>query len=145
MKIVLRTKVDGHYQAVMAKFDIDLFKALEPKFGKMEIVEFTGSKKGDRVHIKFLSPIKADWVSNITEHGDDGNKAYFIDEGKVLPPGLKKWKHKHIVSRISESESEIIDDIYYEGWNPVVSILMYPILWLSFYPRKNIYRKYFSW
>ena len=69
MKIRLTTEVDGHYQEVMSRFDKKLFEALKPKFGKMEVLEFTGSEKGDVVRLKFLSPIKADWVSDIIEHG----------------------------------------------------------------------------
>ena len=66
MNIQIKTEVKGHYQAIMDQFDRRLFEALKPKGADMEIVEFTGSKKGDRVHIRFNSPIKAEWISNIT-------------------------------------------------------------------------------
>ena len=59
MKIRLTTEVDGHYTEVMSRFDKKLFEALKPKFGKMEVLEFTGSEKGDVVRLRFISPIKA--------------------------------------------------------------------------------------
>lgn len=144
MRIVIKTKVNGNYKDVMDGFDITLFEALKPKFGRMEIVQFTGSSKGDVVHIRFLSPLKADWISDITEDGTDDNRAYFTDVGRVLPPGLKKWKHLHEVKRISESESFIIDDINYRGLNPLLTVLLYPFLWWTFYSRKAKYHRYFN-
>ncbi len=144
MKIRLATEVDGHYQAVMARFDKKLFEALKPKFGKMEVVEFTGSKKGDVVRIKFIRPIKADWVSDIVEHGSDDHMAFFIDIGKTLPFPLAYWRHKHIVQKVSETRSLIIDDMTFKGRNFLFTLILYPALYISFYPRKKVYRKYFK-
>lgn len=144
MNIKLSTRVKGNYKDVMASFDRQLFEALAPKHVQMEIVEFTGSKKGDRVHIRFTSPIKAEWISVITENKIEDHQAYFTDEGTTLPMGLKYWKHKHLVKKISETESEIIDDITFKGSNALVTLAMYPGIYVSFYPRKNIYQKYFG-
>jgi len=144
MNIRIETVVTGNYKKIMAGFDLQLFKALAPKQAKMEIVEFTGSKKGDRVHIRFLSPLKADWISEITEDHKNEEEAYFIDEGTTLPFGLRYWRHKHIVKKVSDNESLIIDDITYRGANFFMSLLFYPGLYFSFYPRKKIYRSYFS-
>ncbi|MCB0581688.1 MAG: cyclase [Phaeodactylibacter sp.] len=144
MNIRLETKVKGNYKEVMARFDRKLFEALAPRQGEMEIVEFTGSKKGDRVHIRFLKPLKADWVSVIT--GDEVNEqeAYFIDEGVQLPFPLSFWRHRHIVRKMTEDTSCIVDDITFRGPNPVVTWLLYPVIFLGFYPRKRIYRNYFG-
>ncbi len=48
MNITLKTEVRGNYLKIMEHFDRDLFEALKPPFGEMQIVEFTGSKKGDQ-------------------------------------------------------------------------------------------------
>ncbi len=144
MNLKIKTLVDGHYKAVMAQFDLKLFEALKPPIGEMEIVEFTGSKQGDRVHIRFKSPLKAEWISEITEDFEDEKQAYFVDEGKVLPPGLTYWRHKHIVEKVTENSSHIIDDITFEGPNILVSALLYPGIFMGFYPRKRIYKKYFK-
>ena len=128
----------------MARFDRDLFEALAPRQPKMEIVEFTGSKKGDRVHIRFLQPLKVDWVSVITEDEINDAEAYFIDEGVQLPFPLNFWKHQHIVRKITEDTSCIIDDITFRGPNALMTLLLYPAIYLGFYPRKRIYRRYFG-
>lgn len=144
MHIRLETEVDGNYLEVMERFDLDLFEALKPAVGKMEVEQFTGSKKGDIVSLRFLSPVNARWVSKITEDGSDEKQAYFIDEGIELPFPLKYWQHRHIVQKVTTERSLIVDDITYRASNGLLSLLMYPVMYLSFYPRKKIYRRYFG-
>lgn len=144
MNIRFETKVKGHYKKVMQQFDRQLFEALKPKQGKMEIVEFTGSKKGDRVHIRFVQPIRAEWISIITEDGENEKEAYFIDEGTTLPYPLAYWQHKHIVRKIDEDHSLIIDDITFKAKNRLLTNLMYPAIYLGFAPREKIYQEYFK-
>ena len=144
MNIQLRAKVKGNYLKVMERFDLQLFEALKPKGAKMEIVAFTGSKKGDKVHLRFLSPIKTEWISHIVEDGANEQEAYFIDEGVVLPPGINYWRHKHIVRKIDEAHCEIIDDMTFKGPNFLVSLFLYPAIFIGFYPRKKIYQSYFG-
>ena len=144
MNIKLTAEVKGNYRDIMQRFDRQLFEALAPKQGKIEIVKFTGSKKGDQVHLRFLSPIRADWISDITEDGVDEEEAYFVDEGVKLPFPLRYWRHKHIVRKLTENTSLIVDDITYRGPNKLVSVLMYPAVYAGFYPRKSIYQDYFG-
>ena len=144
MNIQLKTKVDGNYQDIMRLFDRNLFEALKPKNAKMEIVAFTGSKKGDKVHLRFVSPIKAEWISEITEDGENEKETYFIDEGVKLPFPLSSWKHKHVVRKITENSSYIIDDMTFEGINSFFTLFLYPALYIAFYPRKSIYKSYFK-
>ena len=144
MKVRFQTKVKGNYKDVIAAFDRKLFEALKPKMAKMEIVEFTGSKKGDRVHIRFTSPIKAEWISLITEDGADQSEAFFVDEGVKLPFPLTYWRHKHLVQKISEDSSYIIDDITFKAKNSLLTYLLYPAIYLGFAPRKKIYQQYFG-
>lgn len=128
----------------MERFDRELFEALTPPVGKIEVVEFTGSKEGDQVHLKFIRPIKAEWISRITEHGEDQKRSYFIDEGVSLPPGLTYWKHEHIVEDIDGKNCAIIDRIHFRSYFFVFSLLMYPFLFFTFYPRKKQYKAYFG-
>jgi len=144
MKLVLKTKVAGNYLEVIDRFDLDLFTALKPKGANMEIVQFTGSKKGDIVDIQFHSPLKAKWISKITEHGSNDEMAYFIDEGDVLPFPLKKWTHRHIVEKVNETHCLIVDDIYFSSGYKFFDFFIYPGILLGFLPRKKIYRKYFG-
>lgn len=144
MNIKFETEIKGNYKEVIKRFDLKLFEALKPKHAKMEIVEFTGSNKGDRVHIRFVSPVKMEWISVITEDEINEEEAYFTDEGKQLPFPLTYWKHKHIVRKISEDRSLIIDDISFKAGNKLMSMMMYPAIYLGFAPREKIYQSYFG-
>jgi ligand-binding SRPBCC domain-containing protein len=144
MNLILKTEVQGNYRNVIAAFDHRLFEALKPPVGKMEIVEFTGSKKGDRVHIKFHTPFKADWISEIVEDEITDDRAWFVDVGVKLPWPLTSWSHHHIVEKIDQDKSMIIDDISFTGSNFILSWLLYPAIFLGFYPRKKIYKEYFE-
>jgi ligand-binding SRPBCC domain-containing protein len=143
MNMQIKTPVDGNYKDVMRQFDRKLFEALKPGGADMEIVEFTGSKKGDVVHLQFHSPIKAEWISRITDDGENEKEAYFVDEGSKLPFPLAYWKHKHIVRKITEDTSYVIDDITFEGSNFIFTFLLYPAIYAGMYLRKKIYKDYF--
>lgn len=144
MNIVIKTKVHGHYLEVMDQFDRPLFEQLVPPFVQVQLEEFTGSKTGDQVKIRFLFPMKASWYSDIVDHGSNSQMAHFVDEGTLLPPGLRYWRHKHIVERLSETESLIVDQIEYRGIGILGTILMYLPLWFTFLLRKPIYRSFFN-
>ena len=144
MKIRFETRVKGYYKEVMKRFDRDLFEALKPKQGDMEIVEFTGSEPGDKVHIRFNSPVKAEWISHITEREINEKEAFFTDEGVRLPFPLSYWKHRHVVQKITEDRSCIIDDITFKGSNWLMTQILYPAIFAGFFPRKKIYRNYFG-
>lgn len=144
MNVTIKTSVLGNYKKVMASFDKDLFEALKPPIGQIEIVEFTGSSKGDKVHIRFLKPIKAEWISDIVEDSITNDKAWFVDVGTTLPWPLATWTHRHIVEKIDEERSMVIDDMSFTGSNIIMTLLLYPAIWLGFYPRKKIYKQYFE-
>ncbi len=144
MNIQLKTKVNGNYKDIMRRFDRKLFEALKPRNADMEIVEFTGSEKGDKVHLRFHSPIKTEWISHITESGENEKEAFFIDEGVELPFPLSFWKHKHIVRKITDDSSFIIDDITFKGFNFLLTLILYPAIYAGFYPRKKVYKAYFN-
>lgn len=144
MNITLKAVVKGNYKDVMASFDRNLFEALKPSRGEIEIVKFTGSKKGDTVHLRFVKPIRAEWISKIIEDGQNTNRAWFIDRGIKLPWPLATWTHEHIVEKIDEDYSIIIDDMTFTGKNGLLTLVLYPIIYLGFYPRKKVYQSYFG-
>lgn len=144
MNIILKSTVAGNYKEIMARFDRKLFEFLKPPDSQMELVEFTGSKKGDKVHLRILFPLKSEWISHITSDSINDKEAYFVDEGVVLPSILGYWKHIHMVKKIDENTSEIVDDMTFEaGWK-WASPLLYPFIYLAFYPRIKAYKKYFG-
>lgn len=144
MNVTLKTPVKGNYKKVIASFDLNLFKALKPPTGEIEIIEFTGSQKGDKVHLRFIKPIKADWISDIVEDQITDDKAWFVDVGVMLPWPLASWTHRHIVEKIDENNSIVVDDISFTGKNVLYTLLLYPAIFIGFYPRKRIYKQYFD-
>lgn len=144
MNITLKTPVKGNYKQVISAFDRHLFEALKPPTGEMEIVEFTGSQKGDKVHIRFIKPIKAEWISHIVEDQMTEDKAWFVDVGTMLPWPLSSWTHRHVVEKIDESNSMVIDDMTFKGKNFLLTLFLYPAIFFGFYPRKKIYKQYFD-
>jgi len=144
MNLELKTDVKGNYKEIMEAFDLKLFEALKPPIGEMEIVELLGSKKGDKVHIRFLTPVKAEWVSVIILDKVTDDKAVFVDVGDVLPWPLTSWTHRHTVKKVDDTNSIIIDDITYHASNSLLTLLMYPAIFFSFYPRKRVYKNYFN-
>ncbi len=144
MKIRLTTPLNRDYKEVYQLFNQELFEFLSPVFPKIQVKRFDGSEKGDFIHLKFGFPLYKKWVSEITEADINSERCYFIDEGRELPPGIVYWKHKHIVKKTGENSCEIIDDIEFKSWNPIFSRIFYPVLYLSFSPRKELYKKFFS-
>lgn len=142
MKIIIKTRIEKNFQLVFSKFNIDLFRALKPPFMKLTIERFDGCKKGDQVHLRmdmFGSTQK--WVSHITEEKRGDYECYFVDEGIVMSPPLKKWKHTHRVQKINELASYVIDDIEYTSGNKAVDLAIYPTLYTIFLFRVPIYKR----
>jgi ligand-binding SRPBCC domain-containing protein len=146
MKIVIKTTVEQHYKTVFSRFNRDLFLALKPPFLPLTLRQFDGSMKGDEVKITlgkgFLSQ---DWDALIVEQAEDEDEVYFIDKGVKLPFFLKSWTHRHRILNLENGQSEIIDDIEYS--TPLgkgMDFFMYPVMYLQFWMRKPVYKKYFS-
>ncbi len=145
MKIYIKTAVAAPHTEVMKGFDRKLFEALSPPGTKVELIRFDGSNLGDIVHLrlKLLGFIEVDWISDIIEEGANQQEAYFIDQGTHLPFFLSFWRHRHLV--INETEgSSIIDDIEFKAHNLILSLMLYPILYLQFAYRKPIYQRFFG-
>lgn len=148
MHIKISTEVVGNYKNILPQFDKTLFLRLSPPGMQVNLIRFDGSKKGDIVQLALrplgLAFLQQEWTSLITEDGENAEEVWFIDEGQILPSFLAKWKHRHIVSKKSENQSIIIDDIHYESPFLLLDWLLYPVMYLQFYYRKPIYRKFFS-
>lgn len=145
MRILIKTLVEQDYKTVFNKFDRDLFLALKPPFLPLTLRQFDGSMKGDEVKIRlgkgFLSQ---DWDALIIDQQETDKEIYFIDKGTKLPFFLKTWQHKHRIINIHTNKSEIIDDIQYTTpLGKLTDWLFYPILYLQFWMRKPVYKKYF--
>ncbi|MCS6904170.1 MAG: hypothetical protein RML72_03125 [Bacteroidia bacterium] len=145
MKIQITTKVNNTIGNVYKGFDKYLFMQLSPPFPIITVRRFDGCNKGDAVHLDISFGIfKERWISIITDNVQTEDKIYFIDEGMMLPFFLKYWRHTHILEKIEENKTAIIDVIEYRAINALVEILVYPFLYLQFLYRKPIYQKIFN-
>lgn len=144
MKINISTQVEKSYLEVKEGFNDSLFLKLNPPFPPVKLLRFDGSSKGDIVILELnLLLFKQKWVSEITDDHTDEQEFYFIDEGTTLPFFLKKWKHKHRIIR-QENGSIIKDEIEYQGPAGILTLLLYPVLYLQFLYRKPVYQKIFQ-
>lgn len=141
-RFVIRTPIEKDYKEVYYAFDRNLFEYLTPDSG-MEIIHFGGSRTGDEIKLKFTKPMKGEWVSKITDHFEYDHQCGFIDEGVKLPFGLKYWKHRHLIEKEGDG-CVIVDDITFSYGYKILDLITLPGLFLSFYPRKGQYKKYFS-
>lgn len=144
MKIYIATEVKENYKAVFSRFDKDLFLALKPPLIQLNLTRFDGCMKGDKVEMSLgILGISQVWTALIVDQKETDEEIYFIDEGQVIPPPIKKWRHRHGIQKLSENKTLIVDDIEYSTGIKLVDILMYPIMYLQFWYRKPVYKRYF--
>lgn len=145
MRILIKTPLEQDFDTVFKGFDLELFKALKPPLIQLEVTRFDGCKKGDEVHLKIgLGFFSQKWISHITDHYDTLSEHTFIDEGHILPPPLKDWKHTHRVIKTGTNTCEIHDDIEFSSGYSILDLFMYPALWFQFWLRKPVYKKVFK-
>ena len=142
MRFKITTPINKNYKEVFSQFDEKLFRFLTPDEKQMKLIKFGGSTVGDEIHIKFLKPVKGEWVSEITEVEQNEKECYFVDEGRKLPFGMRKWKHRHIVEKDGEG-CKIVDDISFSFGFFLIDFFAFPGLYLAFAPRKKLYKKFF--
>lgn len=139
MKIKFKSFVSASHREAFELLDRELFEYLLPP--GVRLVSFEGSSIGSHVHVQFTFPVKQDWISKIIEMRQENDQSYFVDIGEKLPFGIRQWRHKHIVKTASKG-AYIIDDIYFTSQSKLLDILLFPVLWLSFLPRKWQYKSF---
>ena len=139
VNITLKSAVNSEPKKVFNGFDSKLFTYLLPPGA--ELIQFGGAVKGDVVHLKL--PLAGEWISLITENGQTEDGYYFVDEGEKLPFPLKEWRHKHIVEA-HNGGTRIVDDMTFSTGNYILDLMLFPILYVSFFPRTWQYKKYFK-
>lgn len=144
MKLHLKTAVAQDYLKVFDAFDEKLFRKLSPPYPKLKLIRFDGSEPGDVVEVELQTGFKSfRWTSLITDRSITATAAYFIDQGQELPPPLRHWHHKHLVTK-NGSGAIIHDIITYSTGNKLLDLLLYPLMRLQFGMRKPVYRKEFG-
>lgn len=144
MLLHLKTNVQQDYLSVFEAFDEQLFRKLAPPYPRLKLLRFDGSKPGDVVEVELQTGIKSfRWTSLITEREINDTAAWFVDEGQVVPPPLRSWRHKHLITK-QDSGAIIHDIIDYSTGYRVSDALLYPLMLAAFGMRGPVYRKLFS-
>lgn len=143
MLLHLQTAVQQDHLSVFHAFDEQLFRKLAPPYPRLKLLRFDGSAPGDVVEVELKTGIKSfRWTSLITEREITDKAAWFVDEGQEVPPPLRKWRHKHLVTQ--HGGGAIIHDIieYSTGYK-ALDVILYPFMLAAFGMRKPVYRKVF--
>jgi ligand-binding SRPBCC domain-containing protein len=144
MHIVIKTPVKQNYKQVAEGFTEKLFLSLNPPFPPVKLLRFDGCKKGDRVSLQLnFIFFKQRWDSVITYDVLNEQEFGFIDEGEQLPFFLKTWKHHHRIKHV-EHGTVIEDDIHYTAPFKLLTLLLYPVLYLQFLYRRPVYQRIFK-
>ena len=142
--MLLKSDINLEMHRVSKGFDENLFKYLLPPPFIARLVSFGGSQPGDIVHLKFFLPWPSDWISRITKAWSNDENWGFVDEGEKLPFAMKSWKHIHTVEKTGTATCRIVDDMNFSFGNRLADIVLFPILYLAFLPRKRLYSSYFK-
>ena len=144
-QLTFSTPVRQPLAQVQAGFTRALFEALAPPFPPVRVLRFDGCAPGDQVHLELhFGFFRQRWVSHIVSASADAQHWQFIDEGRELPFFLRQWRHVHRVEALPQGGARIVDAITYQGPNALVSLLLWPSLWLQFAYRGPIYRRRFA-
>lgn len=142
-RISIKTEVKGSAIAVFDLFDEKLFDFLAPPSWLAKKVLYEGTSIGNKVAMQFFLPFSSRMEVEITSKLNDGRKYWFVDEGILLPFGIKSWKHQHIV--IDQGDCSIIHDcIDFSTSNRILDVMYFPIFYMAFKGRTKPYQKYFG-
>lgn len=144
MKIRLETIVDCPFEKVKDNFGEDLFNYLAPPPFIASSEAYEGDEIGDQIIMKFHLPFPGKWISEITSREETNDRYQFEDRGVKLPLGLASWHHKHIVEKVNERQTRIVDDMNFTVKNWILKAPVYLGLYSGFAPRKFKYRSYFK-
>ena len=147
MQIKIRTQVPGTPEAVFALFDRELLLSLTPPLMHVNLLRMDmPTRVGGIVHLEviIMGIAKQEWYNEITEYATSPEQCHFTDRGVRLPAMFGAWEHRHIVRRNAQGKTEIVDDVNYKSRNAFLTVLLYPVVFLQFWYRRPIYRKFFK-
>jgi ligand-binding SRPBCC domain-containing protein len=144
MRLHLQTAVEQDFMSVFHAFDEKLFRRLAPPYPRLKLLRFDGSAPGDVVEVELQTGIKSfRWTSLITEQKITETEAWFVDEGQELPPPLKEWRHRHLITK-NQAGAIIHDIIDFSTGYKALDLVLYPLMLAQFGMRKPVYKKVFS-
>ena len=144
IRISLKTLVNCSFEKVRDGFDRKLLETLNPPGISLKIEQFDGIHAGAEMRMRVESMISSTlWTGAITQVCNKNDFWCFIDQGHILPMGLKNWKHVHALVK-KNNQTLIYDRVYFSGKNCFFTTLWAPAIWFMLFIRKPRYRKYFA-
>jgi ligand-binding SRPBCC domain-containing protein len=141
-KFDLRTNVDASMNDVWTRFDKTLLEKLSPPFPLIRIEQFDGCEINDHVVLEMnFILFKTIWSSIITDNKITDSENHFTDEGVKMPFGLRYWKHKHIIKKVTDTTCAIVDSIHFYTKYPLLDYLLFPLFYGMILFRIPIYKK----
>ncbi len=144
IRITLKTSVNCPFEIVRDGFDQKLLETLNPPGISLKIEQFDGIYAGAKMRMRVESLFTSTlWTGSILQVCSKNRFWCFVDEGAILPMGLKSWKHIHAVVR-KNNQTLIYDRVYFSGKNRFFTMFWFPAILLMLGIRKPRYRKYFE-
>lgn len=142
--MVVKHRVPHPMHSVWALFTRDLFLALAPAWPRLQVHVFEGCYPGNRVELSLnFGLFQAEWKGRVTQQGESEQEIQFTDVALQPPLGLSYWQHTHRLIRLSEQETLLVEDIYLQGRNPLMTALLWLAFWGQMRLRGSAYRAYF--
>lgn len=144
MKITQKTEVDAPFDMVRKNFNRHLLEQLNPPGTALTIHRFDGIFAGASMHFTVTAMgISSPWEGIITQVHEGNSCWAFIDQGKLLPPGLRSWQHLHVLLRQNDS-TIVYDRVEFSGKNRFFTAVWRLGVWMMLRIRKPRYKQYFT-
>lgn len=144
MHITITTFIPGMTpKAIYDQFGEPLFRALTPPFPRVTLKRFDGCGLHDETHVDMHFFGTHHWESVNTEFSETPEQVLFVDEGRVLPFGMKRWRHCHRIKAV-EGGSQISDEIEFGFGNFFLDAFWRVPFYFQFAARPRKYRAFFK-
>lgn len=109
----------------------------------MQIHRFEGCTLGAVVELTIkLGPVSLPWRSVVTTYQEGAQECFFIDEGQVLPFGLREFSHTHRITAVG-SKTRISEEISLGSTSWLSAVFGLVVFWGQMFMRGPAYRSHF--
>ncbi len=147
MRFQIKTRVKGGHREVFHGFDHNLLLQLSPPGFKLELLHAQDPQEPDsfiRLRMTIFGLVKQEWENDFSHYELGSRECHFVDEGRIMPFPIRKWRHDHRVLADGATHAIINDDVTFKTVFFLLDWLLFPVLWLQFRYRRPIYRRVFG-
>jgi ligand-binding SRPBCC domain-containing protein len=140
-KVILK---DIDVSIVIQSFHDRRFVEFLTSFQPVQINSWEGINNGKEASFSFWFFGWREIKVSHDNYGVTDTHLHFEDIGLVLPFGLSKWHHHHIV-RSYNNGAMIIDKVNMDSNGSLIRYLAYPIMLFPIFVRRITYKIWFYW